>query len=98
MMGMPPFLPHGSDPTRGVLAALDARAALAARGIGAGVGVTTGTALSGFVGGAARRELCAMGSVVNLAARLMVAAGDGVLVDGATVEASSAAVGPRDRP
>ena len=38
-----------------------------------------------------------MGSVVNMAARLMSAAGDGVLVDAATMEASSVAVRPRPR-
>ena len=39
---MPPFAPHPADPVRGVLAALALRAELAAAGVRASVGVTSG--------------------------------------------------------
>ncbi|EKX50675.1 hypothetical protein GUITHDRAFT_67033, partial [Guillardia theta CCMP2712] len=54
------------------------------------IGITTGTAYSGFVGSSTRREMCAMGSVCNMAARLMCKAGENViLVDKETHDASS---------
>ena len=92
VFGMPPGLQHDSDPLRGVLSALDIRDRLAALGLRAGIGVTTGRAYSGFVGSDGRREMCAMGSVVNMAARLMCKAEGGVLVDRATYERASLAV------
>jgi hypothetical protein len=55
-VGAPPFAPHASDPARGALAALDAHAALAAAGVRAGIGVTTGPIYSGVVRCPPRRE------------------------------------------
>lgn len=50
--------------------------------LGMGIGVALGYATLGVVGNAERRDYTALGSVVNLAARLCSAAGDGeVLVD-----------------
>ena len=93
VFGMPPLAAHSSDALRGTLAALDARDRLAALGILAGIGVTTGRAYSGFVGSDARREMCAMGSVVNMAARLMCKAGaGGILTDRPTHAVASLVV------
>ncbi|EKX53727.1 hypothetical protein GUITHDRAFT_45379, partial [Guillardia theta CCMP2712] len=39
--------------------------------IATSIGITSGKAYSGFVGSSSRREMCAMGSMVNMAARLM---------------------------
>ena len=100
--GMPPFSPHADDPARAVLATLEARASLSALGVGAAAGISTGAAYSGFVGGPHRREMCAMGSTVNMAARLMGLAaaagragggGGRVLVDCATRNRSALRVG-----
>lgn len=97
--GMPPFAPHTDDPARAVLATLEARSALSALGICAAAGVATGAAYSGFVGGPQRREMCAMGSTVNMAALLMGLAaaagrsggrgGGRLLVDRATCDATT---------
>ncbi|HZA82944.1 MAG TPA: AAA family ATPase, partial [Actinomycetes bacterium] len=86
-LGMPP-LTHEDDPARGVLAGLELRDALARLGRRAAVGVTTGRAFCGTVGSRWRREYTMLGAVVNLAARLMQEAGDGVLCDAATAEAA----------
>jgi class 3 adenylate cyclase len=96
VFGGPPFPPHASDPARGVLAALDAMAALAAAGVGAGIGLTTGPVYSGVIGGERRREMCVLGAVVNMAARLMAQAGcGGILVDRATRDGAALTVGFR---
>ena len=89
IMGMPPFSPHENDPTRGVLAAMDIRRGLELLGMKVGIGITTGTAYSGFVGSIKRREMCAMGSMVNMSARLMCKAGEGILVDRNTYDAAT---------
>ena len=88
VMGMPPFAPHDNDPVRAVLAALEIAQSLPAMGIDVHIGITTGTAYSGFVGSQSRREMCAMGSIVNMSARLMCkAAPNTVWVDQDTREA-----------
>jgi class 3 adenylate cyclase/tetratricopeptide (TPR) repeat protein len=84
-LGLPP-LAHEDDPARGVLAALAMREALAGRRVG--IGVTTGRVFCGTVGSRRRREYTMLGAVVNLAARLMQEAGEGVLCDAATAEAA----------
>jgi class 3 adenylate cyclase/tetratricopeptide (TPR) repeat protein len=86
-LGLPP-LTHEDDPARGVQAALAMREAMAGLGRRVAVGVTTGRAFCGTVGGPRRREYTMLGGVVNLAARLMQEAGDGVLCDAATAEAA----------
>ena len=68
------------------------REALAAGGRRVAVGVTTGRAFCGSVGSRWRREYTMLGGVVNLAARLMQEAGEGVLCDAATAEAARAAL------
>ena len=88
-LGLPP-LAHEDDPARGVQAALAIRAALAATGRRVAVGVTTGRAFCGTVGSRWRREYTMLGGVVNLAARLMQEAGEGVLCDAATARAARA--------
>jgi len=90
-LGLPP-LAHEDDPARGVQAALAIREALAALGRRVAVGVTTGRAFCGTVGSRWRREYTMLGAVVNLAARLMQEAGDGVLCDRATATAARAAL------
>ncbi|HEX5881229.1 MAG TPA: AAA family ATPase [Actinomycetota bacterium] len=90
-LGLPP-LTHEDDPARGVQAALAIREALARLGRRAAVGVTTGQAFCGTVGSRWRREYTMLGAPVNLAARLMQEAGDGVLCDAATAEAARAAL------
>jgi hypothetical protein len=89
VMGMPPFSPHDNDPVRAVLAALEIAHKLPEQlGIGVYIGITSGTAYSGFVGSQTRREMCAMGSMVNMAARLMCKAGKNqIWVDEDTREA-----------
>ena len=87
-LGLPP-LTHEDDPARGVQAGLAMRAALAGLGRRSSVGVTTGRAFCGTVGNRRRREYTMLGAVVNLAARLMQAAPDGVLCDAATARAAS---------
>jgi adenylate cyclase len=89
VVGMLPSEPHDNDPLRGVLAGMEMREALANLGINVCIGITTGSAYSGFVGSNTRREMCAMGSIVNMAARLMGKAGDGgILVDDVTKDAA----------
>jgi class 3 adenylate cyclase/tetratricopeptide (TPR) repeat protein len=90
-LGLPP-LTHEDDPARGVQAALAMREALAGLGRRAAIGVTTGRAFCGTVGSPRRREYTMLGAVVNLAARLMQEAGDGVLCDAATAEGASSAM------
>ncbi|MBX0330289.1 AAA family ATPase [Oscillochloris sp. ZM17-4] len=94
-LGLPP-LSHEDDPERGARAALAIQAALAELGFACAIGVTTGQALCGAVGGEARREYTMMGSIVNRSARLMqaaaaLAARDGglaILCDAATAHAN----------
>ncbi len=71
--GLPP-LAHEDDATRAVEAAQQLRAVLGRLGCSALMGVATGKAFCGSVGGKARCEYTVLGDVVNLAARLMQAA------------------------
>ena len=94
-LGLPP-LAHEDDPERGVRAALAIQAALAELGFACAIGVTTGQALCGAVGGKDRREYTMMGSIVNRSARLMQAAAAQSTCDGGMAllcdEATSQAV------
>lgn len=85
--GVPPCV-HEDDPTRAVEAAFAIRAHLDHLRLGSAVGIATGQAFCGPVGGAVRREYAMIGDVVNLAARLMGCAEDGVLCDAATYRAA----------
>lgn len=62
-------------------------AELGGRGIHAAIGITSGTCFAGLIGGAQRMEYTVHGPAVNLAARLMMAAESGALVDDATRDA-----------
>ena len=79
---------HEDDARRAVAAALDLHTALGRRGCAAAFGVATGRAFCGDRGGPVRREYAMLGAVVNLAARLMQAAGNDVLCDAATARAA----------
>ncbi|MBO9539124.1 AAA family ATPase [bacterium] len=88
-LGLPP-LAHGDDPVRGLRAALALHESLAALGVEAGVGVTTGRVFCGELGNDRRREYTVLGDAVNLAARLMQAVGVGVWCDATTQQAARA--------
>lgn len=79
VFGLPPT---ASDDVagRGIRAASTIVAALHYHGIGCGVGVATGRAYCGPLGPKQRREFAVIGPTVNLAARLMEACDQGVLV------------------
>ena len=83
--GLPPFAQHENDAVRGVKVAMNVVKIMADQfQHECSVGVTSGRVYAGVVGGRTRCEYTLHGSVVNLAARLMVAAGksgDGVLVN-----------------
>ncbi len=85
--GLPP-LAHEDDPSRAVHAALDLRTALHDLGFTCAMGIASGQAFCGPVGGERRREYTMIGDVVNLAARFMQAAGDDVWCDAATHQAT----------
>ncbi len=70
--GLPPHA-HEDDAARGVLAALEMRQQLIEHAFPCSIGITSGRAFCGTVGGATRREYTLIGASVNLAARLMQA-------------------------
>lgn len=89
-LGLPP-LAHEDDAERGVRAAMAIGQALGELGMAAAIGITTGRALCGAVGGLTRREYTMMGPIVNRSARLMQAAMAGpspILCDEATARAA----------
>lgn len=79
---------HEDDATRATAATLRMLDALAARGVGASAGIATGRAFCGERGAGDHLEYAMIGSVVNLAARLMKLA-DSALCDGPTALAAS---------
>jgi class 3 adenylate cyclase/tetratricopeptide (TPR) repeat protein len=84
VFGVPPFT-HEDDPARAVASALSLQAELHGLGLASGTGVATGPTFCGPVGNARRRDFAMLGGHVNLAARLMQAAGpDAILCDSAT--------------
>ncbi|MGE3819310.1 MAG: AAA family ATPase, partial [Isosphaeraceae bacterium] len=78
-MGLPPTS-HPDDAVRGVLAAREILSQLEGHGVRCAGGITTGRVYCGELGGAQRREYTVIGGAVNLAARLMQAAGPGNLL------------------
>jgi len=80
---------HEDDAARALWAALAIADALRDAGVGCACGITTGRVLCALSGGGSRYEYTVTGEVVNLAARLMVAAQAGVLCDAATRHAAS---------
>lgn len=81
---------HEDDARRGVEAALALHAALGGLGVRCGVGISTGRLFCGVRGSPVRREWAIVGDRMNLAARLMRAAGCGVLCDDGTAAAAAA--------
>jgi class 3 adenylate cyclase/tetratricopeptide (TPR) repeat protein len=81
--GLPPGI-HEDDPTRAARAALEIEDAIATSDLRSAIGITTGVAFAGPVGGPIRRDLTIVGDVVNIAARLMQAAENDILCDRAT--------------
>ena len=76
--GLPPFM-HENDPLRAVKAALEMYKAINVLGLSCSIGVTSGRVFCGTAGGKRRCEYTLHGTIVNLAARYMVAAKDGIL-------------------
>lgn len=68
--GLPP-LAHEDDAALGVLAALDIHTKLGELNVRHAIGLATGRAFCGAIGGESRREYTLIGDVVNLSARLM---------------------------
>lgn len=87
VFGLPPMA-HEDDPVRAVLAARQMLERLTRLGVECSIGVTTGRAFCGVLGGESRREYGVMGEVVNLSARLMQLAQGGILCDEETHNAS----------
>jgi class 3 adenylate cyclase len=85
-----PLLAHEDDPARATRAALAVQAALGGLGLGCAIGLATGRAFCGAVGSDVHREYDVLGEVMNLAARLMQAAGEAILCDAATYQAAQA--------
>lgn len=85
--GLPPFA-HEDDAVRALLAALAIRDNLGQLGVASAIGITTGSVYCGSVGSNKRCEYAMVGDIVNLAARLMVAANEEVLCDEATYQAA----------
>jgi class 3 adenylate cyclase len=78
--GLPPCRKR-NIPKRAVLAAMEINASLSnTHKIQSQIGLTTGKVFCGTVGGAIRNEYTMHGSLVNLAARLMGKASQGILV------------------
>lgn len=88
-LGLPP-LAHEDDVLRGLQAALAMQVELKRLGWRSAIGVATGRAFCGSVGGDLRREYTMIGDVVNLAARLMQAAPGDILCDAATYRGAQA--------
>src|SRR5215211_7837983 len=87
VFGLPP-LAHEDDAARAAKAALKARAALGDLGMRCAIGLATGRAFCGAVGGDIHREYDVIGDVMNLSARLMQATPDTILCDEATQSAA----------
>src|SRR5207244_275122 len=75
---------HENDPERAILAALRIREAVRALGFEVTAGINTGEVFLGPVGTAAHHEVTAMGTAVNLAARLRERAAPGEILVGAS--------------
>ncbi len=72
-LGLPP-LSHSDDAARSVNASLDIQSKLEELGRDCVIGITTGWVFCGPIGNEQRREYTMVGTVVNMAARLMQAA------------------------
>ncbi|HXM59733.1 MAG TPA: AAA family ATPase, partial [Terriglobales bacterium] len=81
---------HEDDPSRAVRSALAIQSELQRIGMRVSIGISTGRAFCGVVGSETRRQYTAVGTVMNMSARLMQAAAGRVLCDQATFRASQA--------
>ena len=81
---------HEDQAQRALRAAHAVHQGLAQAGLHAALGVASGRVYCGVVGDEKCSELAVVGDAMNLAARLMQAAGDGVLCDSATAAEESA--------
>ena len=90
-LGLPP-LAHEDDPDRGIKAAITIHERLKSMGIRSAIGVSTGRVYCGVVGSTERREYTIMGDSVNLAARLMQNAREGILCDFASFNRASSEI------
>ena len=89
--GLPPFS-HEDDSVRCAIAGMALLENLRSLGLQPKIGIATGTCYSGVIGSQQRREYTIIGAVVNLAARLMQAAQDGILCDERTFEFAKARI------
>ncbi|MBV8771918.1 MAG: AAA family ATPase [Deltaproteobacteria bacterium] len=88
--GLPPLI-HEDDALRGARAAQEIQRGLAALGICAAIGMTTGRMFCGPIGNVRRRQYTLYGDEMNIAARLMQAGqhlGDGIYCDEQTYQAA----------
>lgn len=83
---------HEDDAARAVLAAMALHERLGTLVPATAIGVATGRAFCGRRGSAERAEYAVIGNAVNLAARLMKAAGSGVLCDHETFAAANSRI------
>ncbi len=79
-----PHLSYLDNAHRAVTAAAQIRIACYQLGMNCSFGITTGDVYCGTVGSALRMEYAAIGSVVNMSARLMAKANGGILIDDTT--------------
>jgi hypothetical protein len=79
-----PHLSYLDNAQRALASAAQIRCELEKRQMHCSFGITTGDVYCGTVGSALRMEYAAIGSVVNLSARLMSKAHGGILIDDAT--------------
>ena len=92
IFGLPPYATE-TDAVWAVDVASRALSALQSAGLVVDIGVATGRAFCGEVGGASRREHIAVGPVMNYGARLMQASDGSVLCDEATSRAAAGVFG-----
>jgi class 3 adenylate cyclase/tetratricopeptide (TPR) repeat protein len=89
IFGLPP-LAHEDDAARAVQSGLAIHQELNCSGVRTSIGITTGRAFCGVLGNEERRQYTAVGTVMNLSARLMQMADGRVVCDQATFHSARA--------